>query len=137
MMSTVVKAFEGVDYTGVVVSYDNPYYKVVYSDGDSEEMSECEVRAHLLVQEGNVDDVVSEGVVTGTSTTSPVANERVREGVREGVSEGVPPQETLDIRGVLRWVTSLLSDSTANARLMSKFTPSEITAMIDDEINGR
>ena len=34
---------ESREYRGVVKSYENPYYRVVYEDGDEEEMSAGEV----------------------------------------------------------------------------------------------
>ena len=47
MNKKIRKAFDGVEYVGTVVSYDEDtkWYKIVYTDNDWEEMTENEVKA--------------------------------------------------------------------------------------------
>ena len=42
------KSFDGSWYNGTVIQYNAPYYKVTYTDGDSEELSESEVRKYAV-----------------------------------------------------------------------------------------
>ena len=47
---SIVKRFEDGDYSGVVTSYDGDYFKVEYTDGDEEELSEEELALYLCSQ---------------------------------------------------------------------------------------
>ena len=43
----IIKKFHGVPYEGTVMSYDGEFYKIRYTDGDEEELSQHEVQIHL------------------------------------------------------------------------------------------
>ena len=47
----VSKGFDGEDYAGVVQSYDGSHFRILYDDGDSEELSEDDVENILVSNE--------------------------------------------------------------------------------------
>ena len=47
----VSKEFDGEEYAGVVQSYDGSHFRILYDDGDSEELSEDDVGNILVSNE--------------------------------------------------------------------------------------
>ena len=60
----VSKEFDGEEYAGVVQSYDGSHFRILYDDGDSEELSEDDVGNILVSNESMKKKKVSETVST-------------------------------------------------------------------------
>ena len=60
----VSKGFDGEDYAGVVQSYDGSHFRILYDDGDSEELSEDDVESTVVSDESTKKKKVSETVST-------------------------------------------------------------------------
>ena len=60
----VSKEFDGEEYAGVVQSYDGSHFRILYDDGDSEELSEDEVESIVVSNESMKKKKVSKTVST-------------------------------------------------------------------------
>ena len=60
----VSKEFDGEEYAGVVQSYDGSHFRILYDDGDSEELSEDDVESIVVSNESMKKKKVSETVST-------------------------------------------------------------------------